>query len=149
VTAEIKKNRYTYYHCTGYRGKCALPYTPEAELGAKLGQILKDIRIPDDVLAKLENSLRNDKNQIEEQTKAECVRLVQRLAQVRGRIERAYSDKLDGKITEKFRQDRSEAWNCEEQQILMALQGLDQQSPERISSGIRILELANGVFYLS
>src|SRR6266576_407526 len=26
VTAEIKKNRYTYYHCTGYRGKCELPY---------------------------------------------------------------------------------------------------------------------------
>jgi DNA invertase Pin-like site-specific DNA recombinase len=25
VTAEIKKNRYTYYRCTGFRGKCDLP----------------------------------------------------------------------------------------------------------------------------
>ncbi len=29
-------------------------------------------------------------------------RLVQRLAQVRGRLEQAYVDKLDGKITEEF-----------------------------------------------
>jgi len=56
VTAELKKNRYTYYHCTGYRGKCELPYIREEELGNRLGQILKDIHIPDDVLAKLENS---------------------------------------------------------------------------------------------
>jgi hypothetical protein len=49
VTAEIKKNRYTYYHCTGYRGKCALPYFREEELGDRLGHILKDIHIPDDV----------------------------------------------------------------------------------------------------
>ena len=148
VTAELKKNRYTYYHCTGYRGKCALPYMPEKALGARLGQILKDIHIPDDVLAKLGNSLRNDKNQIEGQTRTERDRLVQRLAQVRGRIERAYSDKLDGKITEKFWQDRSKAWNQEEQQILMALQGLEQQSPERILDGVRILELANKAYFL-
>jgi len=42
--------------CTGYRGKCGLPYIREEELGNRLGQILKDIHIPDDVLAKLENS---------------------------------------------------------------------------------------------
>ncbi len=48
VTAEIKRRRYTYYHCTGYRGKCGLPYIREEEVGDRLGQILKDIHIPDD-----------------------------------------------------------------------------------------------------
>jgi site-specific DNA recombinase len=148
VTAELKKNRYTYYHCTGYRGKCALPYMREEELGNRLGQILKDIHIPDDVLAKLENSLRNGKSQIEAQTKAEHDRLTQRLAQVSGRIERAYLDKLDGKISEEFWTARSEDWSREEQQILMALQGLEQQSPERILDGARILELANKAYFL-
>jgi site-specific DNA recombinase len=36
VTAEIKKAKYTYYHCTGGRGKCELPYFRESELGDKL-----------------------------------------------------------------------------------------------------------------
>ena len=60
VTAEIKKNKYTYYRCTGSRGKCDLPYMREEELGEKLGQILKDIYIPDSVLAQLESLLRSD-----------------------------------------------------------------------------------------
>jgi hypothetical protein len=31
VTAELQKNRYTYYRCTGFRGKCELPYFREEE----------------------------------------------------------------------------------------------------------------------
>ena len=61
VTAEFKKNKYTYYRCTGYRGKCELPYFREPELGDRLGRILKDIHIPDEVLAQLEKSLLTDK----------------------------------------------------------------------------------------
>jgi hypothetical protein len=65
VTAELKKNRYTYYRCTGYRGKCDLPYFREEKLGEQLGQILKDIHIPDDILQQLEQALLNDKGRTE------------------------------------------------------------------------------------
>jgi site-specific DNA recombinase len=61
VTAEIKKNRYTYYRCTGYRGKCALPYFREEKLAERLSQVLEDIHIPDGVLAQLQQSLLHDK----------------------------------------------------------------------------------------
>ena len=74
--------------------------------------------------------------------------MVQRLAQVRGRLERAYVDKLHGKITAEFWTARFSAWNQEEQQILGALQGLGQQIPERILDGVRILELANKAYFL-
>jgi site-specific DNA recombinase len=148
VTAEIKKNCYTYYHCTGYRGKCALPYFQEEELGNRLGQILKDIHIPDDILAQLEQSLLHDKSRAAAHGKSESERLRNRLAQVRGRIEQAYLDKLDGKITEAFWAAKASEWNQEEQQILMAVQGLEQQSPERILDGMRILELANKAYFL-
>jgi site-specific DNA recombinase len=148
VTAELKKGRYAYYHCTGYRGKCALPYMREEELGNRLGQIVKDIYIPDEILGQLEHSLLKDKGRAEAQTKAEGERLKQRLAQVRGRIERAYLDKIDGKISEEFWGARSSDWNREEQQILMAMQGLEQQRPERILDGVKILELANKAYFL-
>ena len=32
VTAELKKGKYAYYHCTRYRGRCELPYFREEEL---------------------------------------------------------------------------------------------------------------------
>lgn len=47
VTAEIQKNRYTCYRCTGFRGKCELPYFREEELASRLGKVLQDIHIPE------------------------------------------------------------------------------------------------------
>ena len=37
VTAEIKKQKYTYYRCTGHRGPCALPYMREEVIERALG----------------------------------------------------------------------------------------------------------------
>jgi site-specific DNA recombinase len=66
VTAEIKKGKYTYYRCTQFRGKCELPYMREEELGDRLGRILRDIHIPDNILAQLQESLLSDKSREEE-----------------------------------------------------------------------------------
>jgi site-specific DNA recombinase len=148
VTAEIKKNRYTYYHCTGYRGKCALPYIREEELGERLGQVLKNIHIPNDVLAQLEQSWLHNRSRAAAHGKSENERLNDRLVQVRRRIEQAYLDKLDGKITETFWAAKSSEWHQEEQQILMAVQAVQRQSPERILDSMRILELANKAYFL-
>ena len=148
VTAEIKKNRYNYYRCTGYRGKCALPYFREEELGNRLGQVLKDIHIPDDILAQLQKSLLHDRGRDEVHGKSENERLRTRLAQLRHRAEQAYLDKLDGKISEAFWEAKSSEWNQEEQQIHVALHGLEQHSPDKILNGIRILELANKAYFL-
>jgi len=51
------RSRNIYYRCSSSKGKCELPYLREEELSERLGQVLKDIHIPDNVLAQLENSL--------------------------------------------------------------------------------------------
>jgi site-specific DNA recombinase len=148
VTAEQKKGKYTYYHCTGFRGKCELPYFREEELGERLGVILKDIHIPDGIVAQMTESLLTDKNRQQFVQKQERERLQQRLGAIRSRLDQAYQDKLDGKITEEFWQRKSTGWQAEEQQIQMALRGLEDASPERLLSGVRILELANQAHFL-
>jgi hypothetical protein len=148
VTAEIKKEKYTYYRCTGFRGKCELPYFREEDLGNRLGQILKDIHIPDHVLAQLEDSLMNDKGREESLRKEQEQRLQQRLASVRHRLDQAYLDKLDGKITEEFWTRKTAEWHAEEQQIQIAIQALAQIKPERMLDAVRILELANKAYFL-
>lgn len=47
VTAEFKKQKYTYYRCTGHRGKCDLPYFREEAMAERLGQVLQAIHIPE------------------------------------------------------------------------------------------------------
>jgi hypothetical protein len=131
VTAEIKKEKYTYYRCTGFRGKCELPYFREQELGDRLGQILKNIYIPDDILDRLQDSLVNDKGHQEELRRQQGERLAQRLTQVHRRMDLAYQDKLDGKISEEFWSRKSMEWQLEESQIRGSLVELQRVRTER------------------
>jgi site-specific DNA recombinase len=148
VTAEIKKAKYTYYHCTGGRGKCELPYFPEEELGDRLGGVLKNIQIPDPILAQLQNSLLNDEGRTQEITKQQRERNAQRLSQVHRRMDQAYTDKVDGKISEEFWNRKSEEWQGEENQIKASNQVLEAVIPGRFLDAARTLELANKAYSL-
>jgi site-specific DNA recombinase len=143
VTAEIKKSKYVYYHCTGYRGKCELPYFREEEIANRLGEILKNIHIPDDILEHLENSLLADKDREQVIRRQKIDRLQQRLTTVRRRMDQAYLDKLDGRITDEFWERKSEEWREEEQRLVLTIRELGKAKPERLLDGVRILELAN------
>jgi len=143
VTAERKKDRYVYYRCTGHRGKCDLPRFREADLALRLGQLLQDIYVPDNVLQSLQSAFKEDHCRTETWRRQERERLQRRLAGVRSRMDQAYLDKLEGKISEEFWQRKTTEWQQEEQQILLALQGMEQVSPDRALTASRILELAN------
>jgi hypothetical protein len=80
VTAERKKEKSTCYRCTGYHGKCALPYFREEDLGDRLAVVLKNVHIPDQILTELTSSLMTHKHSHEELAKKEQERLTQRLA---------------------------------------------------------------------
>ena len=148
VTAELKRGRYTYYHCTGYRGKCGLPYFREEELGDRLGRILRDIHVPDEVLGPLEEAFLQDRDRGEERNRAERSRLEHHLSEVRRRLDQIYLDKLDGKISEDFWLRKSQQWQQEEEQILVAMKALEEATPDWTLNAVRILELANKAYSL-
>jgi site-specific DNA recombinase len=102
ITAERKKEKYVYYRCTGYRGKCSTPRYTEPEMAEKLGVILKGIQIPDHVLMGLQESMGRDQEQAQTVITAQRNALQPRLTAVRRRMDQAYQDKLDGKISEGF-----------------------------------------------
>jgi len=73
-------------------------------------------------------------------------RIEQRLALLRKRLEQAYVDRLDGKITEEFWEANPAEWQEqeEEQTLLASLRELERaENPERALDRVRILELAN------
>jgi Recombinase len=148
VTAEIKKQKYAYYRCTGSRGKCELPYFREEELGNRLGQILKDIYIPDHVLSRLVESLLLDKGCETTLKQDQEQRLQQRLSSVLNRLDQAYLDKLDGKISGELWIRKSAEWQAEEQHIQMAIREIAEIKPERMLDAVKILELGNKAYFL-
>jgi site-specific DNA recombinase len=148
ITGERKKGKYVYYRCTGYRGKCATPRFTESEMAEKLGEVLKCIQIPDDVLVSLQESLVRDQKQVGNHAAVQRSALQQRLAALRRQMDQAYQDKLDAKITEEFWDRRMREWSEDEQRILEALGGLEQPAPQQLLTAQRTLELAHKAYSL-
>ena len=148
ITAELKKGKYVYYRCTGFRGKCNTPRFREEEMSSNLGAILKDIHIPEEVLLPLEESLNSDQERCQTEAAGQRSSLTQRLAGIRKRMDQAYQDKLDGKIPEDFWERKMSEWRAEEQQVQMAINALRDFSADRLLSAKRILELANKAYSL-
>lgn len=101
----------------------------EAELGKRLGEVLKNIHIPDEALAQIEKRMSKGHASSETAKKEQRHKLEQRLSAVRQRIDNAYMDKLDGKISEDFWQRKNAEWQQQEQQILFCLAGLGTGQP--------------------
>ncbi len=149
VTAELKKNKYVYYRCTGQRGPCALPRFTEQEIAERLGQVLRDVSIPEEVAQCISASLQRVHVQIRNQSEQERARLERELGALHARMDAAYTDKLDGKITEEFWQRKQADWQTEELRIKSLIAGIEEgKSRERLLDVQRILELAKDAYFL-
>jgi len=88
--------------------------------------------VPDFVMSDIQQSLATEKNSRADRSRTERARLQQRLTAIRNRMDQAYLDKLDGKITADFWERKSTEWLREEQQVQFALAGL-KQSENRLA----------------
>jgi hypothetical protein len=59
ITAEIKKERYIYYRCTNYRGKCSQAYVKEETVTQLFAEKIKEIRIPAERLEWIRETLKS------------------------------------------------------------------------------------------
>ena len=144
VTGEVQKEKYVYYRCTGHRGKCDLPRFREEDIANRLGEPLKGLQVPSEIVSQIVATLREDQKQAVGKVSAERTRLESRLTSIRNRMDAAYSDKLDGTIPHDFWERKMSDWGMEEQQVKIAIQGLSSaEMGDRALDAQRIFELAN------
>ena len=149
VTAELKKKKYVYYRCTGHKGPCALPRFREEEIAERLGHVLQDVYIPEEVAQSIEASLQRVHVQMRSQGAQERARLDRDLAALHSRMDAAYTDKLDGRISGEFWKRKQADWENEELRIKSLISGLDEDNGgEKLLTVQRILELAQKAYFL-
>jgi hypothetical protein len=100
------------------------------------------------MLMQLEKALAEHERLSQLQTRQQRERMGQRLASVRRRIDQAYMDKLDGKVSEDFWQAKTAEWRLEEQQLVTAVQLLQQINSVRHLNAKKILELGGKAHFL-
>jgi len=143
LTGERKKEQYVYYRCTGYRGKCALPRFREEQIAERMGAVLQDISIPEAIVAQIMETLQGEQARIQAAEAQQKQRLQKSLDDLRRRQDQAYTDKLDGRITEGFWQRKQQEWQREELELEAALATAQQpRMAQKLLDAQRILELA-------
>ena len=144
LTADIKKRRYVYYHCTGHKGNCGEPYTPEKVLEAQFGQFVDQLQMDDGTISWVADAIREG-NASDRQFHETAIRRLERKSKrLELRLDRAYTDKLDGQIDSERFERLSVEWREEvtelERQVQSHRRATEDQS--HLENGARILELA-------
>ncbi|MGA3097337.1 MAG: recombinase family protein [Bryobacteraceae bacterium] len=98
LVGEMKKQRYVYYHCTGYRGKCPEPYTREETLEEQFADHLRGLVIPPAVLTWLQAELVASDCTERAAREQELRREQRELERLQTRLDVLYDDRLDGRI---------------------------------------------------
>jgi len=143
VTAEIKKNKYIYYHCTGYRGNCGNDYIREEKLSDRLSPIIKAIHIEKEEVELIKNALLDSNEKEIKYINQRKGILEGQKTKLESRLEKAIEEKLDGKISEEDYNRLAPKWNLELQQIETQLKNHGNNDIDWITKGEYILELCN------
>ena len=142
LVGEIKKGRYVYYHCTGYKGKCPEPYVRQEVLEDRFADLLKQLTFDDEVIGWVTKALR-ESHADEKRAHDEAVaRLQAEHTKLQNRIDAMYVDKLDGKIDANFFERKAGEWRADQERLLGMIEEHQAANRTYLDDGVRLLELA-------
>jgi site-specific DNA recombinase len=142
LVGEIKKQRYVYYHCTGYKGKCPEPYVREEVLEDRFAALLDRLTFDNEVLQWAQNAIHISHADEVREHEAAIARHKAAYDRLQSRIHAMYVDKLDGRVDAAFFDQMSALWRTEQQQCLRSIEQHQSADQAYLDEGIRILELA-------
>jgi hypothetical protein len=151
ITAEIKKDRYIYYHCTFDKGNCGGLYVREEELERQFEGILSKFHFSQEVFEWMRDALRQSRTEKAEFHRRSIEKLNARYAKLQNRIDQIYLDKLDGEVEETFYCRNVSQWRKEQAQIRARIERHEKADQNYIEQGIRLLKIARNAseFYRS
>jgi DNA invertase Pin-like site-specific DNA recombinase len=142
IVGEIKKQRYVYYHCTGYKGRCEEPYAREEVIERQFTDLLGRLKFDDEVLEWMREALvashADERREHEKATK----RLRAEYDRLQNRIHAMYVDKLDGKVDGAFFERMSGEWRAEQDRCLREIERHRTVDQSYLEEGVRLLDLA-------
>ncbi|MBS1803680.1 MAG: recombinase family protein [Acidobacteria bacterium] len=143
ITAELHKEKYTYYHCTFAKGKHGFPWLIEEAVGEMLGLALKLISVPKDLACQIAEFDQNAGANQSARRKDKITHLQQRLNTINTRIDKAYDDRCDGLISEDLWTKKKQEWEAQKADLAVEIEKAEKpdSQPHHLTSE-RILDLA-------
>jgi site-specific DNA recombinase len=146
ITAELKKQQYLYYHCTGSKGPCGNTWIRDEDLRGLLADVIRQIHIPVEIADRLADALRESQADKERFSRTSLMRLQQQQLQVQAKLDKAYDDRLTGPISEELWARRASEWEAEINRVRGEMARLEDAGRDYAVTGLRILELAKSAY---
>ncbi|BAV65369.1 recombinase family protein [Sphingobium cloacae] len=140
VVAELKKKKYIYYHCSGFKGKCPEPYVRQEALDTHFENLLARLRLDDEIFGLVQRALREghvDERRDREEKKAA---LIAEAGELQDRLDMIYLDKVQGRITAEFHDRISATWRDERARAVRGLEILNEADDEFVDDSIALLD---------
>ncbi len=142
VVGEIKKQKYVYYRCTHYKGKCPEPYVREEVLDGCFAEALQRLVFDNEVLEWIRSALHESLADKKKEHDDSVARLQRQYQILQGRLDGMYADKLDGVIDLEFYERKKAEWSIEQRRLLESIEAYQQGNEAYMDEGVRVLELA-------
>lgn len=142
LSPQIKKEKYRYYRCTGFKGDCGEPYLREEFLDEKFAEALAEIALEPAQLDHIREHLRAGQADAQRQHRESLERLEGECARLQRRLDQMYVDKLDGVIDAETYARTARAWQDEIRSHRRAMGRHDEAKQHFLEEGLVILSLA-------
>lgn len=146
ITAEMKKGKYIYYHCTQGKGDCDGGSIRQEALEEQFSEIVRRISIDDKRLEWFKKALTESHAQEKDHHNETVAALNREHKQLQHYLDTAYQDRLNGVIDAAHWADASMKWKNRQASIMDALKRLLSANGAYLDTGIRILELSNKAY---
>ena len=147
MVGEIKKGKYVYYHCSGARGKCGLPYVRQETLEEAYAAMLRRISIDEDIVSWIATALRESHGDQKRFRDESVAKLQQEHTRLQNRLDVMYEDRLDGRIDLSLFERKSGEYRQEQARIQADINGFgtaDGQYMDAASGCSNSLETCTG-----
>ena len=118
LTAELKKGKYIYYHCTGKKGgNCKKDYIREELIDKEIMGLLEKLVPPEKIYNQIIEAVKAMQGVKRNYNENTLDNINKQIKSLQRRIEGLYLDKLDGKISEEFWEQKNNEWQTEKEKL--------------------------------
>jgi DNA invertase Pin-like site-specific DNA recombinase len=142
LVGEIKKQKYIYYHCTGNKGgECKKKYIREEIIDSAVMGILEQLYVSPEDHEKIISTIKEMIGVKEDTESTMLDTITKQIKVLKNRLNCLYIDKIDGKITEEFFNDKSFEWNKEISELEIEMNALLKNEDTFLADCQNLLEL--------
>lgn len=150
ITAEIKKGKYVYYHCTGGKGKCPQKkiYINELDLMPQFDEAVKAVSLAQKHIEYIKQGLKESLADKKEFSNELRTNLQAEANRIRHRIDKITDEYYDDKVDAKFYNEKRLKWTQDLDEIMIKLEALHHAEKKYYDEGVRIVETLKNAYTL-